>query len=375
MFRSATFKLTMWYLAIVMAISLVFSAVLYHVATGELDRGLHNESLRISRQFPVFQGDPLLRPGQDYNSGAHRILWQLVSFNVIVLIGAGWASYWLARRTLRPIEEAHEQQKRFTADVSHELRTPLTALKMESEVALMNPKNGKKELRDTLASNLEEVTKLEDLINNLLRLTRLEAGELEQQFERLNSETVAQAAVEQVAKQAAERHITVASDLKPAELLGDQTSLTQLLVILLDNAIKYSPSGSTVQLSAKTADQKVVFEVADQGAGIEREALEHVFDRFYRGQNSSRTKSGVSGAEGYGLGLSIAKMIADVHKGTITISSRPGHGTTATVTLPLSPKAKTDENSLASGSAGRSGQQSGQQRADGQQERKSQQNN
>lgn len=333
MFRSATFKLTMWYLAIVMAISLVFSAVIYHIATNELDRGLSRESLRISRQFPVFQGTPLLQPNQDYSSSAHRILLQLVSFNVIVLVGAGWASYWLARRTLQPIEEAHEQQKRFTADVSHELRTPLTALKMESEVALMNPKNGKKELRGTLASNLEEITKLEDLINNLLRLTRLEAGELEQQFEPLDSQIIAQEAIEQVTKQAAERNITIESNIKSARLLGDRTSLVQLLVILLDNAIKYSSSGSSISLTAHAANQHVLFEVVDHGQGIEREALEHVFDRFYRGQqNASRNKSQ---AEGYGLGLSIAKMIADIHAGTIIVSSQIGHGTTATVSLPL----------------------------------------
>jgi two-component system sensor histidine kinase CiaH len=331
MFRSATFKLTMWYLAIVMAISLVFSVVLYNVATGELDRGLHRETQRISTQFPVFQGNPLLRPGPDYSNGAHRILLRLVGFNVIVLAGAGWASYWLARRTLQPIEEAHEQQKRFTADVSHELRTPLTALKMESEVALMNPKNGKQELRGTLASNLEEVAKLENLINNLLRLTRLEAGELEQQFEVLGNQAIIDQAVKQVASLADSRQVTLKQSVKPADLEGDRTSLLQLLVILLDNAIKYSSAGSTVTISSQQTDKQVLFEVRDEGAGIDRDALEHVFDRFYRGKNSSRTKST---SEGFGLGLSIAKMIADVHKGTVTISSRAGEGTTAIVSLP-----------------------------------------
>jgi two-component system sensor histidine kinase CiaH len=333
MFRSATFKLTLWYLAIVMAISLVFSVVLYHVATDELGRGLHNETMRISRQFPVFQGDPLLKPGQDYDSGAHRILLQLVSFNVIVLIGAGGASYWLARRTLRPIEEAHEQQKRFTADVSHELRTPLTALRMESEVALMNPKNGKQELRDTLGSNLEEITKLEDLINNLLRLTRLEAGELAQQFESLDSQAIANEAISQAQAAAKGRKITLESSIKDAKLTGDQASLVQLLVILLDNAIKYSPSGSTVKLSSAASGDRITFEIQDNGSGIDRETLEHIFDRFYRGKNSSRNKAA---AEGYGLGLSIAKMIADVHKGNIQVSSRVGHGTTVSISLPAS---------------------------------------
>jgi signal transduction histidine kinase len=166
-----------------------------------------------------------------------------------------------------------------------------------------------------------------------LRLTRLEAGDLEQQFEPLNGRTLANEAVEQVAKQAAGRDITIATDVKPAELTGDRASLVQLLVILLDNAIKYSPNGSTVRLSGEASQQTVSFEVTDHGSGIEREALEHIFDRFYRGrQNDSRNKAAT---EGYGLGLSIAKMIADLHGGAITVSSQISHGTTATVTFPL----------------------------------------
>lgn len=330
MFRSATFKLTMWYLAIVMAISLMFSVVLYSVAAGELDRGLNNETRRIYKKFPVFEGNPVLRPDADYDSGTHRIFLRLVGFNVIVLAGAGWASYWLARRTLKPIEEAHEQQKRFTADVSHELRTPLTALKMESEVALMNNKNGKKELRAVLASNLEEANKLENLINNLLRLTRLEAGELQEQFTNLDSDSITTAAINQTKKLIKDRGIDLQMDVKKFQLSGDQASLVQLLVILLDNAVKYSPCSSIVQLSASVTDGQAVFSVSDHGSGIKPDALEHVFDRFYRGENS-RNKAD---SDGFGLGLSIAKMIADIHHGQVTLSSQVGNGTTATVRLP-----------------------------------------
>ena len=331
MFRSATFKLTMWYLGLVMAISLTFSAVLYGMATHELDRGLHNETQRIYDQFPVFEGNPLLRPGADYDSGVHRIWWRLVGFNIVVLVGAGWASYWLAKRTLEPIEEAHEQQKRFTADVSHELRTPLTALKMESEVALMNDKNGKKELRAVLASNLEEAGKLENLINNLLRLTRLEAGELQQQFSLVDGQKMAQAAAAEARKLAKDRSVKLKTDIASAPVMGDQDSLRQLLVILLDNAIKYSPSGADVELSAQTTGDQAVFTVTDHGSGMSRQTLEHVFERFYRGGDNARGKKD---GNGFGLGLSIAKMIADLHGGTITLESQPGKGTTATFSLP-----------------------------------------
>src|SRR5665213_2436774 len=191
MFRSATFKLTMWYLGLVVLISVGFSIVLYHVATAELARGLHFQTQQIFNKFPIFDDSPLLRSGPDLSDGAHRILLRLIGFNIIVFVGAGFASYWLARRTLRPIEEAHEQQKRFTADVSHELRTPLTAIKMESEVALLNKQGSGAELRQVLQSNLEEVAKLETLINNLLRLTRLEASELQQNFTALQASDIA----------------------------------------------------------------------------------------------------------------------------------------------------------------------------------------
>lgn len=332
MFRSATFKLTMWYLCIVMAISLIFSVVLYRVSTSEVRRGIHSETDRIYRQFPVFQGNPLLKPGPDSARASHRIFIRLVGFNVVVLIGAGLSSYWLARRTLRPIEEAHVQQKRFTADVSHELRTPLTALRMESEVALMNNKSDAAQLRHTITSNLEEVTKLEGLLNSLLRLARLETGELRQDFTTVDGRKVLEAALKQVQPLADDRAIKLESHAQDVELRGDIDGLEQLLVILLDNAIKYSHSDSTVRVSSEKAGDNAVFTVTDHGQGIDPAALEHVFDRFYRA-DSSRTKGP---DQGHGLGLSIAKTVADLHGGTIDLSSRVGKGTTATVTLPLS---------------------------------------
>ncbi|MGZ6004527.1 MAG: sensor histidine kinase [Candidatus Saccharimonadales bacterium] len=330
MFRSATFKLTMWYLAIVMAISLIFSAVLYNITTHELDRGLHSESERIYTQFPVFDNDPRFKPAENIDEGAHRILLKLIGFNLIVLVGAGYASYLLARRTLEPIEAAHEQQKRFTADVSHELRTPLTALKMESEVSLMNPKATAKELRSTLTSNLEEVSKMEALINNLLRLTRLEADELQQDFKPIKVQTIFDEAIKQVESQATNQKISIESGQSNQIVLGDRESLVQLVVILLDNAIKYSEPGGEVTLVSKQKDDLVKISVEDHGKGIERGDLDRVFDRFFR-VDESRNKMT---HDGHGLGLSIAKMIADIHHGVITIASKPGEGTTATVELP-----------------------------------------
>lgn len=332
MFESATFKLTVWYLAIAMTISLIFSVALYNVTTHELGRGLQSENQRIIDRFPVFEDDPTLNHPGEYDT-EERIFWRLVGFNVLVFLGAGAASYWLARRTLEPIQAAHEQQKHFTSVVSHELRTPLTAMRMESEVALMNDKAKPAELRDTLTSNLEEVGKMELLINNLLRLTRLEADELQQSFTRTNGVEIVRAAMQQIDSQADSRGITVSSQTGRHYIYGDKSSLTQLLVILLDNAIKYSPKGSAISVNAKPdkQNQQAIWEVKDEGSGISPKTLEHIFERFYRGRGPAHQAS-----DGYGLGLSIAKTIADLHGGEIILTSREGHGTTATVKLPAS---------------------------------------
>src|SRR6476469_5288900 len=175
MFRSATFKLTAWSLSLVMAVSLIFSGVVYRVGSNELAHSLSRQNQRIYRDYTIFNGTPILNDEKDLQNGEHRLLGKLLFLNLLVLAGAGLASYDLARRTLEPIEEAHARQKRFTADVSHELRTPITALKMGSEVALMDQSASKKALRDALTSNIEEANKLDTLINNLLRLSRLDA--------------------------------------------------------------------------------------------------------------------------------------------------------------------------------------------------------
>jgi signal transduction histidine kinase len=330
MFRSATFKLTVWYMLIIVAISLMFSLVVYHLAVNELASGLSHQSERFSNEFPAFSNNPLLRQRSELSSGTHQIITNLIVFNALVFVTAGFGSYALARRTLEPIEDAHEQQKRFTADVSHELRTPLTALKMETEVALLDKELKSPGLRAALRSNLEEADKLELLINNLLKLTKLEAEELERTFTTVSLKEVVNEAVALTHQQAEAKAITLTRTGNEGTVLGDKATLTQLAVILLDNALKYSKDGSSVEITQTSDERTARLTIIDRGVGIEKAALEHVFERFYRA-NKART-GGVT--EGYGLGLSIAKHIADMHGGTITLSSRVGHGTTASVTLP-----------------------------------------
>lgn len=330
MFKSATFKLTLWYLCLAEFISLIFSVVVYNIGSRQIYLGIHSQVERIYQSFPVFDNDDLLRPDKDISSGDHALLFRLIFLNILVLLLAGLASYWLAKQTLKPIEEAHEQQKRFTADVSHELRTPLTAIRMEDEVALLNKNAGKDELREIIGSNLEEVDRLENMINNLLRLSSLEISALQQQFSSVSSKEVSTKALKEISLTAKRRNITIKSHIIDRPVYGDADSIKQMLVIILDNAIKYSHDGSEVELKVLEEDDKVIFEVIDHGIGIQKQALEHIFDRFYQAEPSRSKKDN----EGYGLGLSIAKNIADIHQAVINIKSQYQKGTTVDIIFP-----------------------------------------
>lgn len=334
MFKSATFKLTASYLGILMVISLLFSAVVYKVGSDNLTFGLSRESQELSTAFPIFNGTRFGQPDiASLKSGKDHLFDKLVLINMIVLVAGGLISYFLARETLKPIEDAHEQQKRFVADVSHELRTPLTALRMESEVALLDSQASAKDLKKVISSNIEEASKLETLINNLMKLSLLEAEELQRQFSQIELKELTKDAIGQIKPQADNKKIKLKfiaapKSLKPLSIVGDKDSLIQMLVIFLDNAVKYSPEQSTVTLEIAHHNGLKSIEIRDQGKGIKAEHLEHIFDRFYRADASR------SGAGGFGLGLSIAKLIADIHKADIVITSTPGQGTLVSVNFP-----------------------------------------
>jgi signal transduction histidine kinase len=207
---------------------------------------------------------------------------------------------------------------------------------MSSEVALLDKAASKQELQDALKSNVEDANRMELLINNLLRLTKLDSDELAANFIDVQSEMLVSEAVDRVQTIATDKKITLRNESNDARIHGDPDSLIQLLVILLENAIKYSPEKSTVTVDSSIENDKLLLHIKDEGPGISPEALPHVFDRFYR-EDKARTTDG----ESFGLGLSIAKMIADRNGANITLTSKPKKGTTALVALPLAAKEST----------------------------------
>jgi two-component system sensor histidine kinase CiaH len=251
----------------------------------------------------------------------------LISFNILVFLVGGGASYLLARRTLEPLEQSLDAQKRFTSDASHELRTPLTAMQAEIEVALRDPKLSKAQAVELLQSNLEEVEKLRNLSDGLLNLAQHQKPA---QLSAVNLKLAVNDALKRVEKTATDKNITIADHTKEMTLKTDNYSLSELLVILIDNAIKYSPKGSKIQLSSASYSKTGRISVRDEGIGIKATELPHIFDRFYR-SDTSRSKSQ---ADGYGLGLAIAKKIADSLEGSIEVKSAPDKGSTFTISLP-----------------------------------------
>ena len=342
MFHSARLKLTTWYLLIIMAISISFSAFIYFGSTREYDRIIRIEQYRV--MHPAQPGIiPQEAPGQPnifppYTQQDNeliewaklRVLEALFGINVIILLLSALSGYFLAGRTLRPIKNMLDEQNRFITDASHELNTPLTSLKTSIEVNLRDKNFSTEKAKDVLQSNLEDVNNLQFLSAELIKLTQYQDQNGNLQFEKFYLSEVIEEAVEKVKTLAKKKNISIAFDIPRINLIGEKRSLTELFIILFDNAIKYSPNKTTVNISVKKIDSKVQIFVKDNGIGIEKKDIPYIFDRFFRA-DKSRTKQK---ANGYGLGLSIAKRIVVLHNGSITVESQLGKGSTFIVSLP-----------------------------------------
>jgi two-component system sensor histidine kinase CiaH len=335
MFQKAVVRLTLWYLAVIVLLSAVFSIALYNVSTRELTAfQQRQEELDQSTQGLILpQGfiDLNQQRLEEVETSKRRIALNLFYFNLIILALGGAISYLLAKQTLQPIEEALEAQNRFTADASHELRTPLTAMRTEIEVALRDKQLILTDSRALHKSTLEEVSKLESLVNGLLTLAHKKHTEDATSFAALSVRELIQEAVTRMQKVAKAHGNPLEVTVQDVTIQGDSWRLTELLVILTDNAIKYSPKGSPVLIVATAKDRHVLLTVEDSGTGIPPDDLPHIFDRFYRADHS-RSKERI---EGYGLGLSIAQQIAEAHQGKIEVESMVGKGSRFTVKLPL----------------------------------------
>lgn len=230
------------------------------------------------------------------------------------------------------LDTAFQYSRRFVADASHELRTPLTVLRGELESFVQEPRLTP-EWRDRVGSALEEVDRLASIVEGLFAISRLDAGEAAAEWMPFDLAQLAASTAEQMSLLAEDKKIRVTcTGATGVWVEGDRARLKQVVVNLLDNAIKYTAPGGAVTLQVAAQDGQAVLQVADNGIGIPPEALPHVFDRFFRVDKArSREQAGA------GLGLSIVKSICAAHRGRVEAASTPGQGSLFRVELPLIP--------------------------------------
>jgi signal transduction histidine kinase len=283
------------------------------------------------------------------------LAFSLAGLAALVVVGVG--GWWVARRSTEPVRDSFQRMRNFMADAAHELRTPAAVVAGHAEVALRQPREAG-EYAQILGAIRGEASRLSGILENLLTIARADAGAWPVRREPLYLDDLLLDVVENAGALASAKGVTldvVALDELPVR--GDPDLLRQLVMILLDNAVKFSPAGERVRVAGRRADGQGRVEVQDGGPGIPPDVLPHVFDRFYRGdaargrmggdevaQGVGREASagddgrpGTSGARrsaGAGLGLSIARWIAEVHDASIAIET-PGRGTRVVVSFPL----------------------------------------
>ncbi len=336
MFKNARISLTAFYLIAIMSVSIIFSTVIYKVVTSELLTLERNQRFRIERRFQdnkLFLDDnsmfPLPPNTELLVDTSHRVLFRLTIINVVIFIVSGVVGYILAGRTLKPIADMVDEQNRFITDASHELRTPLTSLRSGFEVFLRNRKATLPLAKTLVIESIDEVNKLDRLSSALLNLAYYQKPDDTFITKKVNLDEVINTAIKKTAAMATNKKIKVSYSKKSVFIKGDGDRLRELFVILLDNAIKYSPPKNDIILKVVKKGGKVTVLVIDHGIGIEKKDIPHIFDRFYRADHA-RTKSD---SNGFGLGLSIAKKIVEQHKGSITVESTLNKGSEFNITF------------------------------------------
>lgn len=310
-------RLALSYLAVIMTLSLVFSVIIYIITAVQLNRplppGEHNQQPPelVERQFSR-------RLEQRNRETRGSVIVSLIVLNGVMLLIGYWLSVLLARRTLAPIERAMRAQVQFVSDASHELRTPLTALMTTNEVALRKKTLDEKKARAVFQRNIDEVEKLRELTDNLLQLTQVDNQQIEKQA--VDMAELIRDTVDRYQPVADKKQLALDMQVVSVTHVVAVAAVTQILGTLIDNAIKYSPPGSTVVIRLDGQTLSVV----DQGIGIAKQDQAKIFDRFYR-SDEARTRGHNSG---YGLGLAIAKAVADKNGYQLSVKSEAGQGST-----------------------------------------------
>ena len=303
-------KLTFMYASILCLVSIIFSTIIYSNTVNSFN----------VRPIEVFYGKVYSSNekakeaiNKRDNEIKKELLFHLIVLDSMIIILGTIGSYFLSKKTLKPIEENLELQMEFISNASHELKTPITIISMENEVLLKQKKHTEDELVDQIKSNLEEVQNLSKLVNILLELARNNKITLEKVkvFDEANN------SINKLSSLAKKKNITILNNITNLEINANKDILEEVMVIIIDNAIKYSDKNTTIKVYSK--NNKIFIE--DEGIGIKEKDIKYIFDRFYRGDKSHSS-------EGYGLGLSLAKHLTEKMKMKITAYNNHDKGST-----------------------------------------------
>ena len=306
-----------------------------------LDNRIYDERGKSHRYLaavaPVWREDKveghlyMFKDMEFYYRAAFTTLFKLLCVAALLFALACYFGYWLAGRNIQPISKMYERQMQFTADASHEMRTPLAVMALATQ--------GLKEDEDSSYSDFakesiemlrNETERMSRLTENLMELARGDEGSLPQLKLEVDMSKLCQRVGQQLALLAEKKEITLRTKVDAnLKLLGDEAALNRLLIILLDNAIKYSPAHTVIDFLASKSKNNLLVEVRDQGCGISDKDKEKVFDRFYRVDKARSRSQG-----GLGLGLSLARTIVLQHHGEIKILDNKPCGTIMQVLLP-----------------------------------------
>lgn len=256
---------------------------------------------------------------------------QIIGYSIVIICGLClFVSYYISKKTLGPLKESMTKQMEFVQNVSHELRTPLTIIQAKQELLLQEPNAKIIDKSEDIVLTLNETKRLSKLVKDLLILSRADNQKMVLQKEQVNIDEYIKEIVSPYIEVAEieEKKISLNLDYK-MDINIDTSKIYQLMIILLDNAIKYTECGDEIQINTYQKDNKCVIEVKDTGIGVSDEGLKRIFERFYREDRARNRETG-----GTGLGLSIANMIVSAHNGTIKASHNQPKGTVFTIKLP-----------------------------------------
>lgn len=272
----------------------------------------------------------IVRSLEDMNHTLNSLLRDLAMGVISGVLISLLAGLFLAGRALVPIRRSWEKQQRFVADASHELRTPTAIIHAETELLLQHPTRSIEEESPHIAVILQESKRMSKLLDDLLTLARTDSNQLQIDSAMIRLDHVLLELAEQFKLLAVTKDIQIETEIdEPLWMWGDRGRIRQLLIILLDNALKYTPVDGQIRITGRVQSNEVSISISDTGIGISKEDLPYIFERFYRGD---KVRSRMEG--GTGLGLSIARWIADVHGGNIRVHSEIAAGTEVQLFFP-----------------------------------------